>query len=467
VGFNPGTRSGETGHHYAGRNNSFWRLLHESGLAGAQFGPAEDRLLLGYGYGLTNIVARTTPSSSDLRRDDYRQGAAELGRKIEDGRPRVVAYMGKGVYAALRGMAGSTGVAYGLQDQSVSRGSLDFVLASPSGRATIPYRDKLALTTELAELVRQVEAQAAREQERLLAANLIDGVLGVAAGDRLLILSGRPPSEVVGPLSRRAAEVGAVAVVSPRMREGPLDPNAYDYDAVVLAPSPRDWLDPQVQGLLRQVASRRREGGPRTALLPPAAEECLRRALSYDEHAVSGSCAELAALIDEAREVRVSSDEGTDLSVKVRGSGAGPIGALPGAVFLEVEEGTAHGTLVVDGSTHDGLLSERLTLRLAEGRVVHLQRSGRPAGMDAGPDPLVDRLFAQVELRAARDPDALALRQLAIGRNPTSRLSGCLLEDQTVAGACYAGFGRAVAGGLGYCLWGGVSMHSDIRAVAR
>ena len=32
VGINPGLRSGALGHHFAGRGNPFWRLLHASRL---------------------------------------------------------------------------------------------------------------------------------------------------------------------------------------------------------------------------------------------------------------------------------------------------------------------------------------------------------------------------------------------------------------------------------------------------
>ena len=32
VGINPGVRSSQTGHHFAGYSNRFWKLLFESGL---------------------------------------------------------------------------------------------------------------------------------------------------------------------------------------------------------------------------------------------------------------------------------------------------------------------------------------------------------------------------------------------------------------------------------------------------
>jgi len=34
VGYNPGERAAALGHHYAGRNNQFWRLIYDAGLTG-------------------------------------------------------------------------------------------------------------------------------------------------------------------------------------------------------------------------------------------------------------------------------------------------------------------------------------------------------------------------------------------------------------------------------------------------
>ena len=34
VGINPGKRSAEVGHHYAGYSNRFWKLLYDSGYIG-------------------------------------------------------------------------------------------------------------------------------------------------------------------------------------------------------------------------------------------------------------------------------------------------------------------------------------------------------------------------------------------------------------------------------------------------
>lgn len=102
VGFNPSVRSGETGHHYANPNNRFWNILFRAGLTPRKYSPDEDSRLLELGYGLTNIVERPTPAAADITPDEYVQGRETLGRKIIHYQPRVVCYVGKGVYDEYR-----------------------------------------------------------------------------------------------------------------------------------------------------------------------------------------------------------------------------------------------------------------------------------------------------------------------------------------------------------------------------
>ena len=42
VGINPGIRSAETGHHFAGYSNRFWKLLYESTLISEPLSYRED-----------------------------------------------------------------------------------------------------------------------------------------------------------------------------------------------------------------------------------------------------------------------------------------------------------------------------------------------------------------------------------------------------------------------------------------
>ncbi len=150
VGFNPGLRSGAVGHHFAGRNNAFWRLLAESGLTPRLLRPEEDRELAALGVGLTNLVARPTASAAELAPAELRAGVPRLRRLVEAHRPRAVAYAGKGVYV---GAGGRADAPWGRQPGSLL-GPVDHVLPSPSGLARLPFAEKLrwyrALAAEVA-----------------------------------------------------------------------------------------------------------------------------------------------------------------------------------------------------------------------------------------------------------------------------------------------------------------------------
>jgi mismatch-specific thymine-DNA glycosylase len=78
VGINPGRRSAATGHHYAGPGNHFWPLLYESGLVPEPMSYKQDWRAPEFGIGLTNLVARPSPSMDDLSLEEMREGAARL-----------------------------------------------------------------------------------------------------------------------------------------------------------------------------------------------------------------------------------------------------------------------------------------------------------------------------------------------------------------------------------------------------
>src|SRR5215216_7389765 len=65
-GINPGLYSGATGHHFARPGNRFWRTLHAAGFTDRLVHPWEERVLLEYGLGITNIVGRATATAADL-----------------------------------------------------------------------------------------------------------------------------------------------------------------------------------------------------------------------------------------------------------------------------------------------------------------------------------------------------------------------------------------------------------------
>ncbi len=147
VGINPGVRSAQTGHHFAGPSNRFWKLLYESGLVPEPISHLDDVRLPEWGFGVTNVVARPSPGIDDLRPAEYLEGWHALETKIERFRPRIVAFVGVTLYRVLwkvLGGAPAAAIKPGFQHATV-HGARVFVLPNPSGRnANYTYAEMLA-----------------------------------------------------------------------------------------------------------------------------------------------------------------------------------------------------------------------------------------------------------------------------------------------------------------------------------
>jgi TDG/mug DNA glycosylase family protein len=129
VGINPGLYSGAVRHHFARPGNRFWPALHKSGFTPRLLSPYEERELLKYSCGITNLVNRATANAADLEEKELRVGARRLAAKVRRHRPRVVAVLGVGAYQAAFGY---TRVRIGEQSERICNTRV-WVLPNPSG----------------------------------------------------------------------------------------------------------------------------------------------------------------------------------------------------------------------------------------------------------------------------------------------------------------------------------------------
>ena len=128
-GINPGLYSGATGHHFARPGNRFWPTLHQAGFTPRLLNPAEEKELLALGYGITNMVARTTATAAELAPDELLAGRKRLESKVKRYQPRVVAVLGIGAY---RTAFQEPKAVLGLQTRSIAKAAV-WVLPNPSG----------------------------------------------------------------------------------------------------------------------------------------------------------------------------------------------------------------------------------------------------------------------------------------------------------------------------------------------
>src|ERR1700722_10122856 len=66
IGINPSLYSAAVGHHFARPGNRFWPTLYGAGFTERLLAPAEERLLLERGYGITNLVDAATAQAAEL-----------------------------------------------------------------------------------------------------------------------------------------------------------------------------------------------------------------------------------------------------------------------------------------------------------------------------------------------------------------------------------------------------------------
>lgn len=156
VGFNPSIRSAETGHHFANPNNRFWKILYESGLTPRKFEAAEDKQLLELGYGMTNIVARPTKAADEITKEEYRTGRKELKTKINFYKPKMVCFVGKGVYQEY---SNKKSIPWGKQPESVVPGTIDFVAPSSSGLVRMKIEEIIEIYSEIPKLLTTMKSK--------------------------------------------------------------------------------------------------------------------------------------------------------------------------------------------------------------------------------------------------------------------------------------------------------------------
>jgi TDG/mug DNA glycosylase family protein len=128
-GNNPGLYSGATGHHFARPGNRFWPVLYRAGFTPRLLDPSEKRELLKSGYGITNLVARTTAAADELMPEELLAGRKRLEGRVRRYSPRVVAVLGIGAYRTAFALPRAI---LGLQPERLAGAAL-WVLPNPSG----------------------------------------------------------------------------------------------------------------------------------------------------------------------------------------------------------------------------------------------------------------------------------------------------------------------------------------------
>jgi leucyl aminopeptidase (aminopeptidase T) len=266
--------------------------------------------------------------------------------------------------------------------------------------------------------------------------------MGVSPGEDVLVVC-NPVTEELGALMRIEAQGdgadATLAVMSERDSHAAEPPRA-----IAAAMAAADVvLAPTIQSLshtaARKVAS---EAGVRIGTLPGVTEEMLTRLMTGDLEEIRRRGWAVVSALNSGSEVRITCRHGSDLRLGIEGrlgivdagelSSRGAFGNLPcGEGFIAPLEGTAEGTLVVDGSIAGiGLLDTPTSLTVREG---HLTDT---TGSDGA---------ALMELLSIHGADGTNVAELGIGTNEEAILTGNILEDEKILGTCHVAFGASAA----------------------
>ncbi len=196
--------------------------------------------------------------------------------------------------------------------------------------------------------------------------------------------------------------------------------------------------------------------GARIATFPGITKEVMIRGLNADYNKIAALSIKLKSILEGGKHIRVTSPAGTDISFSIEGRNSyaskglfhakGESGNLPtGETYLAPVEGTAEGTVVVDGSMAGLGLVKNTNIKM-------IVRNGYAEQITGG--PMAKRLNVMLD-KVGRDARNIA--EFGIGTNDKARLSGVLLEDEKVMGTIHIALGnnKSMGGNIG------VSLHLD------
>jgi len=179
--------------------------------------------------------------------------------------------------------------------------------------------------------------------------------------------------------------------------------------------------------------------GTRIATLPGITQDMFERTLKTDWDELSAYTHKIADALNNTETILIESATGTHLTFKTGGrkakvddgniGGKGDFGNLPaGEAYLAPLEGTANGTLVIDGSFPVvGLLDSPLILTIKDGYVENV--SGHSCGK------VLESFFDDLGKNSRN------IAEFGVGTLSSAKISGKVLEDEKVRGTIHIAIG--------------------------
>lgn len=188
------------------------------------------------------------------------------------------------------------------------------------------------------------------------------------------------------------------------------------------------------------------ELGVRIATFPGITTDVMIRGLSADYKKIASLTIKMKKIFEKTDDVRITSPNGTDISLKIGGRTAiaskglfhkkGEGGNLPtGETFVAPIEGSANGIFVVDGSMSGiGVIGmQPIKIEVKKGYAAKITGGAKAKKL--------------VKLLDEHGKKARNIAELGIGANDKARLNGNLLEDEKVLGTVHLALGNNITMG--------------------
>lgn len=321
------------------------------------------------------------------------------------------------------------------------------------------------------------------KKERTPALVVVQDVLAVKKGERVLIIANPATNPVAQEFYVAANEVGAVPTLIFQNDKTSFD-NANPEVIAAIKSEPAVCLSISNIKLGKdeeaQASAYKTEDGQtfthifdylldgkktmRAVWTPGITEDMLNRTADIDYAELKSRCENLKTLFEGAVSVHVTAPAGTDVLIDVQGrellfddgdfTKPGTGGNIPaGEVFISPVVGKTNGVIVYDGSMTfsdgDGLLETPITCKVEEGFVTTItggasakrllktitEAENKPAVMEK--EGKLEKNQAPVYKRNARN-----IGELGVGLNPAAQITGNMLEDEKAFRTCHFAIGE-------------------------
>lgn len=276
---------------------------------------------------------------------------------------------------------------------------------------------------------------------RIVAAakNLIENCMGTRRDEKLLIVTDEKIMPVACAFARAGRDLGHTTVLLEGDSQTKGEPNEIVASAMALADV--EFLLTSMSYSHTAARAAASAQGARVASMPGMTREIALEFLDADYGEIKRVTDKLARLISDAKNVRVTSPAGTDLTFSVQERACiadtgiltekGAMGNLPaGEAFIAPLEKSANGTFVCDTGdviAYVGPVKDRVSMKLEDGYITDIS-----GGVSAK---------ALIGFLGDKDVESRGIAELGVGTNKKARLIGHPLVDEKVWGTVHIAFG--------------------------